>query len=160
MTNWGVFSLIVFSFIVPPIVLIHRSRIPSKKIWKPGIPFIAIGIYLGIFLGPAAFACLIPCYPAQWPPLKSHLFMIPTTLILSSFITLIIFKLKQKSEIAEQHRIQAIEETIKKMKSHGGAKIPKGPYVPHKPWNVGTAAGTPFETRGEEGHGPYGIHMP
>jgi hypothetical protein len=158
MTTWGGFGLIVCAFIIPPIVLLHRSAIPSLRVWIVAIPVVTVSTYLGIFLGPVIFTGM--CGRFEWPCAASHRVMLTGSFVFSLWIAVILSVAKRRSEREETKRKQNIQKAIEKITADGVVEGPKGPYVPHEQWGSGTEPGTPHETKGKDGHGPYGIPMP
>jgi hypothetical protein len=158
MTTWGTFGLIVCAFIIPPIILLNRSSIASRRVWIIAIPVVAVTTYLGIFLGPVIFTGMLG-HP-EWPSASSHRIMLGCSLVFSLWMAATLFVVKRRNEKDEAKRKQGIQEAIEKITADGVVEGPKGPRPPHKKWNVGTGAGTPHETKGRDGHGPYGIPMP
>ena len=160
MTTLGGLALIMCAFIVPPIVLLNRSSIPSRWIWLPAIPCITVGTYLGIMLGPRIFSGMFSHYRTEWPSLYMHGVMLLCgfgfALIMS--MTLVLVKRQQEAERLE--RSEKIHKAMDDILADGVVEGPKGPRVPHKQWNVGTEARTPHETKGRSGNGPYGSLMP
>lgn len=158
MTTWGGFALIVCAFIIPPIVLLNRSSIPSRRVWIVAIPVVAVTTYLGIFLGPVIFTGMLG--RPEWPSASGHRIMLLCSLAFSLWMAATLFVVKRRGEKEEAHRKQSIQQAIEKITADGVVEGPKGPRVPHRKWNVGTEPGTPHETKGRDGHGPYGIPMP
>ncbi len=158
MTTWGMFGLIVCSFIIPPIVLLNRSAIPSCRVWIIAIPVVAVTTYLGIFLGPVIFTMMIG-HP-EWPSASAHLIMLGCSIVFALCMAATLFVVKRQRENDEAKRKQGIQMAIDKITADGVIEGPKGPRPPHRKWNVGTGVGTPHETRGPGGRGPYGLPMP
>jgi hypothetical protein len=158
MTTWGGFGLIVCAFIIPPIVLLHRSSLASRRVWIVAIPVVTVSTYLGVFLGPVIFTAMLG--NPEWPLAAGHRIMLVTSFAFSLLMAATLFVVKRHSENEEAKRKKSIQEAIKKITADGVVEGPKGPYVPHKQWNVGTEPGTSHETKGKDGHGPYGNPMP
>ena len=158
MTTWGGFALIVCAFIIPPIVLLHRSSVQSRRVWTIAVPVVAVSTYLGVFLGPVIFSGMLG-HP-EWPSAAGHRIMLITSFCFSLLMAATLFVVKRQNERDETKRKQGIRQAIAKITADGVVEGPKGPYVPHQKWNAGTEPSTPHETKGKDGHGPYGIPMP
>jgi hypothetical protein len=158
MTTWGGFGIIVCTFIITPIVLLHRSSIPSRWVWVAAIPAVTVGTYLGIFLGPVIFTSMLGC--VEWPSGTGHCAMLVAGFLFSIPVAAILFLAKRRNEKCEAQRRRSIRQAMRRIAAGGLEKQPRGPYVPHRKWHVGTAPGTPHATRGRRASGPYGLPMP
>jgi hypothetical protein len=154
MTTLGGFAMLVCVFIMPPIIFINRSEIDGIKLWLIAPPVIALSYYIGWVIGVAAFECGFNS------ELDFHATIATQGIVSAPIVTLLIFisKRKRRREAEAKHR--KIQHAIEKIKDHGGVHGPKGPYVHHTPWNVGTEPRTPRETKGPRSQGPYGAPMP
>jgi hypothetical protein len=158
MTTLGGLALIMCAFIVPPIVLLHRSRITSRWIWLPALPTVALGMYLGLFLGPVLFEWMLR--PPHWPSAAEHRVMLVVSFGFALLMSLTLLVVKRRDEKNEIQRKAKIQKAIHNIVADGVVEGPKGPYVPHEKWAVGTDITTPRETKAREPHGPYGTPMP
>jgi phosphate/sulfate permease len=158
MTTAGGFALIVFAFIIPPIVLLLRSSIPSRRVWIITFPVVTVSTYLGIFLGPVIFESML--WKPHWPSASGHLIMLVCSAVFALWMAATLFVVKRKSEREEVKRRQKIQQAIEKITVDGVVEGPKGPRAAHRQWDVGTGRGTPRETKGPDARGPYGHPAP
>lgn len=158
MTTVGGFALIVCAFIIPPIVLLHRSSIPSKRVWIVAIPVVTVSTHLGLFLGPVIFCGMLGY--VEWPSATAHCIMFVIGFAFSLLTGATLFVVKRQGEKEEAKRKQRIQQAIDKITADGKVEGPKGPYVPHRKWNAGLGAATPRETKPDVHGGPYGNPVP
>ena len=158
MTTAGGFALIIFAFIIPPIVLLLRSSIPARHVWMIAMPVVTVSTYLGIFLGPVIFDSML--WKPTWPSAGAHGIMLACSFVFSLWMAATLFVVKRKSEREEVKRKQKIEQAIEKITADGVVEGPKGPRAAHRQWDVGAGRGTPRETKGPDARGPYGHPAP
>ena len=155
MTTWGGFALIIFAFIIPPIIMLHRSSVPSRRVWVIAIPVVTVSTYLGIFLGPVIFESML--WRPHWPSADAHWIMLACSFVFSLWMAVTLFVVKRKSERGEVKRKQKIRQAIEKITADGVVEGPKGPRPAHRKWNVGIGSGTPRATKGPDAYGPSGL---
>lgn len=146
--------MLVCIFIMLPVVWLNRSNLPERLIWLMGIPAIAIGHYLGWLVGVVSFGF----ENANSGTLHATLAI--SSVLVAPLITLFISLARAKRRREIEAKREEIHRAIDKIMEDGIISGPKGPYVPHRPMDVGTDPHTPRETKGPGGHGPYGIPMP
>jgi hypothetical protein len=149
MTTWGTFGLMVCAFIVTPIVVLLRSRLRAGTMWYIGFPVLAVCSHLGWTLGPALFSAMAG-WSLNLPTFRGHARLLVLDLAFSLIATTLLFfaKRRQEREAAEQK--DRIQKAIQNITADGVVEGPKGPYVAHRPWNVGTAPRTPHGTKGRD----------
>ena len=166
-------------FIIP--VLISNSRMELRKIWLKGVLLISLSHFLissviltsippehfiqgrfghPIFLGPFLISAL---------PLT--VFLKPTSLVSLDYLCFLVYLLnsilwsipvaglcylkRSRQERAAKRHHDKVQAAIAKITEDGVVEGPKGPYVPHKRWNVGTPHDTsPPKGRSYDG-GPW-----
>ena len=157
MTTWGMFGFLVFMFIVPPIVLLNRSRISRRKLCIMGVPLIALGFYLGVTVGPMIFGLMhgrIDLPDKEW-----HAPTLLGGIVFALIVTVLLLLARRERDKSEAERKRKIQQARESILADGVVEGPKGPYVRHKPWNIGYDTRTPRETKPPGGHGPYGSTM-
>jgi hypothetical protein len=158
MTTWGTFSILVCIFIMPPIVLLNHSKLSFRKLCLIGFPSILVANHLGWTFGPMIFR-LMETGAIEFPVAQSQYILVLCDVAVAIIVTGILVAAKQRREKNEVERRHTIQEARVKILADGVVHGPKGPYVPHKSWNVGIDPHTSGETKGPEGHGPYGLPM-
>jgi cytochrome c biogenesis protein CcdA len=159
MTTWGSFGLIVCAFIVTPIVVLLRSRLRAGAVWYIGFPILGVSNHLGWTLGPFLFSAMAG-WSLDLPTLRAHAYLLVFDMGFALVVTTMLFFAKRRQEREAAEQSDRIHKAIQNITADGVIEGPKGPYAPHRPWNVGTSARTPHGTKGRDGHGPYGIPMP
>lgn len=159
MTTAGGLALLICAFIVPPIVLIHRSRISPRRVWLIGLPVMIVANHLGWTVGPVLFSFASFGEADVVSPL-GHLYMLLFDASVAAIVTTLLFLAKRRQVRSEAERRAGIREAVEKITADGVVEGPRGPYVAHKPWAAGARAGTPHETKPKDGRGPYSTPMP
>jgi MFS family permease len=158
MTTWGMFGFLVFAFIIPPIVLLHRSRLSKRRLCLMGVPLIALGFYSGVTLGPMIFGLMVDgCI--DLPDKNWHAPTLLVAFVFAMIVTLTLLLARRARDKSEAERKRKIQQARERILADGVVSGPEGPYVRHKSWDVGYEARTPSETKPPGGHGPYGSPM-
>ena len=87
-------------------------------------------------------------------------FLLPDMLFFAAVVTAAVWFAKRRDEREERDRKRAIKAAVARITADGKVEGPKGPYVPHRRWNVGLGATTPHETKPDVHGGPYGNPVP
>ncbi len=131
MTTWGGFGLIICFFIVTPIVILHRSSIPWRRMPMLAYPVVALGTYLGLTLGPIIFNLMLEGF--SLPPIASQPAIIVSSFGFSALMSTALTLAKRDMEKQRLARSEDIQSTIARLKAKGTIHAPKGPYK-HKNW--------------------------
>lgn len=189
MTTIGGHALLICLFLVAPIAVFRRSTsIDACRLWRVAPPVLAVCYVAAWTLGPAifwlpfnSFFSSIKQVPAPSPPFlapvfwviclqaetlapQSQLFrfaaLIPDTCIYTLAVTTILARAKRNDEREDLARRKRIHDAIDRIAADGKVTGPKGPYVPHRKWNVGLGKRTPHDTKPDVHGGPYGNPVP